>query len=190
MNIGEVKIEDYVYILDYLAMGKPGHHKESIAYGVGEEQFTLLELLPKHDVVLAIGERVYVGKDKEQRKKVSKVKGRVSYETLTAAAHGELPYLIQDIVLNNEERFVKFYNECPSISTRFHALELLPGLGKKTMREIVDERRKQPFTSIADISQRVRHLTHPEKPIARRIEEELMHPTQKYRLFTRVPLKK
>ncbi|HDS59548.1 MAG TPA: DUF655 domain-containing protein [Thermoplasmatales archaeon] len=183
-------MEDYVYILDYLAMGKPGHRKEALAYGVGEDQFTLLELLPKRDVALTIGERVYVGKDKEQRGKIAKVKGRVNYEELTAAAHGELPYIIQDIVKDHEQRFVKFYNECPSISTRFHALELLPGLGKKTMREIVEERRKQPFTSFEDLSQRVKHLTHPEKLIARRVEEELMNPDQKYRLFTRSPLKK
>jgi len=183
-------MEDYVYILDYLASGKPGHHRESIAYGVGESQFTLLELLPKPGGSLTIGERVYVGKDKDKRQKISKVKGRVTYDELTAAAHGELLYIIMDIVNDNEERFVKFYNECPSISTRYHALELLPGLGKKTMQEIVNERRKQPFESFKDIASRVNHLTHPEKLIAKRVEEELRNPDQKYRLFTRPPLKK
>jgi putative nucleotide binding protein len=171
-------------------MGKPGHRKEALAYGVGEDQFTLLELLPKRDTSLTIGERVYVGKDKELRQKVAKVKGRVNYEELTAAAHGELPYIIQDIILHNEGRFVTFFNDCPPISTRFHALELLPGLGKKTMMEIVEERRKQRFTTFADISERVKHLAHPEKLIARRIEEELMDSSQKYRLFARSPLKK
>lgn len=183
-------MEDYVYILDYLAAGKPGHRRESISYGVGESQFTLLELLPKRDVSLTIGERVYVGKDKDKREKIAKVKGRVTYDELTAAAHGELLYIIMDIVKDNEEPFVKFYNECPSISTRYHALELLPGLGKKTMREIVSERRKQPFQSFEDIAERVAHLTHPEKLIAKRVEEELRDPNQKYRLFTRPPLKK
>jgi putative nucleotide binding protein len=183
-------MEDYVYILDYLAAGTPGHRRESSAYGVGESQFTLLELLPRHDVSLVIGERVYVGKDKDKREKISKVKGRVTYDELTAAAHGELLYIIIDIVKDNEEQFVKFYNECPSISTRYHALELLPGLGKKTMREIVSERRKQPFESFEDIADRVTHLTHPEKLVAKRVEEELRDSDQKYRLFTRPPLKK
>jgi len=183
-------MEDYVYILDYLAMGKPGYRKEAVAYGIGEDQFTLLELLPKKNVPITIGERVYVGKDKEKRNKIAKVKGRVNYEDLSAAAHGELVYIIEDIVKNNEEKFVDFYNKCPSISTRFHALELLPGLGKKTMHEIVEERKKEPFKSFEDISNRVKHLTHPEKLIAERIVEELADPNQKYRLFTRVPLKK
>jgi len=183
-------MEDYVYILDYLAMGKPGYRKESVAYGVGEDKFTLLELLPKRNVPLTMGERVYVGKDKEKRDKIAKVKGRVNYEDLTAAAHGELIYVILDIIKDNEKKFVEFYNDCPAISTRYHALELLPGLGKKTMYEIVEERRKQPFKSFEDMSARIKHLIHPEKLIAKRIEEELMDPNQKYRLFTRAPLKK
>jgi putative nucleotide binding protein len=54
----------------------------------------------------------------------------------------------------------------------------------------VEERKKEPFKSFDNISARIKHLTHPEKIIAKRIEEELMDPGQKYRLFTRAPLKK
>ena len=39
----------------------------------------------------------------------------------------------------------EFFNNAPAISTRFHVLELLPGLGKKLMHEILDERRKKPL---------------------------------------------
>ena len=84
---------------------------------------------------------------------------------------------------------MKFYNECPAISTRYHALELLPGLGKKTMQEIVEERKKMPFKSFEDMCTRVKNLHHPEKLIARRVEEELMDAHQKYRLFTRPPIR-
>ena len=181
-------MEDYVYILDYLPTGRPGYRRGAVAYGIGESQFTLLELIPKQGINLNIGERVYVGKDLAKRDKIAKVKGRINYENLTSTAHGELYYVILDIVKNNEERFVKFFNECPAITTRFHALELLPGLGKKTMQEIVEERRKKPFTSFEDISSRIKNLHHPEKLIAKRILEELEDPHQKYRLFTRPPL--
>ncbi len=181
-------MEDYVYILDYLPTGRPGYRRGPVAYGIGESQFTLLELIPKHGAQLSIGERVYVGKDLTKRDKIAKVKGRINYDNLTSTAHGELYYVILDIVKNNEDRFVKFFNECPAITTRFHALELLPGLGKKTMQEIVEERRKKPFTSFEDISNRIKNLHHPEKLIAKRILEELEDPNQKYRLFTRPPL--
>lgn len=181
-------MEDFVYILDYLSSGRPGYRRGAVAYGIGEKQFTLLELIPKPNVNLSIGERVYVGKELDKRKKIAKVKGRVNYEDLTSTAHGEIFYVLIEIVKNNEERFVKFFNECPAITTRFHALELLPGLGKKTMLEILDERKKEPFKSFEDIKKRVKAVHSPEKIIAKRILEELENPNEKYRLFTRPPL--
>ncbi len=181
-------MEDYVYILDYLPTGRVGHRKGAIAYGIGENQFTLLELIPKPNVTLSIGERIYVGKELEKREKIAKVKGRVNYEDLTPTAHGEMLYVIQEIVEKNEDRFVKFFNEAPAITTRFHSLELLPGLGKKTMMEILNERRKEPFKSFEDIKNRVKSIHSPEKIIARRILDELENPNEKYRLFTRPPL--
>ena len=39
-------MEDYVYVLDYLARGRgdvPSYKRKPIVYGVGENQFTLLE---------------------------------------------------------------------------------------------------------------------------------------------------
>ncbi|KAA0014001.1 MAG: DUF655 domain-containing protein [Thermoplasmata archaeon] len=183
-------MEDYVYILDYLPAGRPGYRRGALSYGIGEKQFTLLELIPKPNVSLSIGEKVYVGKELEKREKILKVKGRVNYEDLTSTAHGEIFYVVLDIVKNNEDRFVKFFNECPAITTRFHALELLPGLGKKTMLEIIEERKKKPFESFKEMTERVKNLHNPEKIIAKRIIEELENPDEKYRLFTRPPLRK
>ena len=186
-------MEDYVYVLDYLPKGRsdaPPYKRRPLVYGIGENQFTLLELIPKGDATFTTGERIYVGKDAEKRKKIEKIKGRVNYEDLTSTAHGELPYVIVDIVHDLEERFIKFFNEASAISTRFHVLELLPGLGKKMMHEILDERKKKPFTTFEDMQDRIDFLRSPDKLIAKRIELELTDPDQKYRIFTRPPITK
>ncbi|HHH80342.1 MAG TPA: DUF655 domain-containing protein [Thermoplasmatales archaeon] len=183
-------MEDYVYVLDYLPEGRgdlPPYKRFPAVYGIGENRFTLLELLPKSGATFTIGERIYVGKDTNKRQKIAKIKGRVSYDRLTATAHGEMPYIIEDIVKANEQRFVKFFNEAPAISTRFHSLELLPGLGKKILFEILEERKKKPFESFEDIANRIPFLKHPEKILTKRIELELTDPNQKYHLFTRPP---
>ena len=183
-------MEDYVLTLDYLPNGRPDAPRgraEPVAYGLGEAQFSLLELIPKPGVNLATGERVYIGKDVEKRTKIAKVKGRVDYPQLSAGAHGELPYVLLELVKSQQERFVKFYNEAPPISTRYHSLELLPGLGKKTMLGIVEERRKGEFKSFDELKQRVSAIHAPDKLIAHRIELELSDPHQKYHLFTRPP---
>lgn len=183
-------MEDYVLILDYLPNGRPDAPRgrsEPIAYGLGESQFSLLELIPKPGVNLATGEKVYIGKDVEKRTKIAKVKGRVDYPQLSAGAHGELPYVLLELVKTQEGRFIKFYNEAPPISTRYHSLELLPGLGKKTMLGIVEERRKGEFKTFDDLKQRVSAIHAPDKLISHRIELELSDPHQKYHLFTRPP---
>jgi putative nucleotide binding protein len=186
-------MEDYVYVLDYLEKGRgdvPPYKRYPVVYGIGENQFTLLELIPKENAPLNVGERIYVGKDPIKRNKIKKIKGRIDYNNLTSTAHGELPYIILDIVHNREEDFVKFFNNAPAISTRFHVLELLPGLGKKMMHDILDERRKKPFTSFDEMCKRIDFLRDPNKLIAKRVELELTDPNQKYRLFTRPPIVK
>ena len=62
-------------------------------------------------------------------------------------------------------------------------LELLPGLGKKTMWSIIEERKKGTFKDFADISKRVPLAHQIEKHVAQRIEAELQNPDEKYRLF-------
>jgi len=107
----------------------------------------------------------------------------VGFEELNAGSQNELPFVILEVVRENEEHYVKFFNESEAITTRYHVLELLPGLGKKTMLAILDERKKGPFKSFADIATRLPTFKHPEKVVAKRIEVELADPTQKYRVF-------
>lgn len=183
-------MEDYVFVLDFLPNGRadlPAHRREPTAYGVGDTQFTLLELIPKPGAALQIGERLYIGKDVEKRAKVAKVKGRIEYAQLSATSHGELPYVLLKMVQGQEPRFVKFFNDAPPITTRYHSLELLPGLGKKTMAGVLDERKKAPFATFDELKTRVAAVHAPDKLIAHRIELELSDPHQKYHIFTRPP---
>jgi putative nucleotide binding protein len=184
-------MEDYVWILDSLPQGRPDappHHREPVAYGIGDTQFTVLELIPKQDVTIGVGERVYVGKDVALRDKIAKVKGRINFEQLTNAAQSELQYVLIEIVKKNEDRFTKFFNDAPPISTRYHSLELLPGLGKKTMQGMIEERKKGPFLNFQDMVARVHALHAPEKLVAHRIGLELSNPGEKYHLFARPPV--
>ena len=179
-------MEDYAYVLDYLPQGHPDNKRfkrEPVAFGLGESGFKILELIPKPSIILEIGERLYIGKDMELRDKILHVKRRISYDEMTTTAQKEVSFIIEEIVKTNEERFIKFYNEAHAISTRFHMLELLPGLGKKTMWAILNEREKVPFESFEDMAKRVTAVHQPEKLICKRILLELSDNTQKYHLF-------
>ncbi|MEE9164418.1 MAG: DUF655 domain-containing protein [Thermoplasmata archaeon] len=179
-------MEDYARVIDYLPQGHPEgprHRREAVAYGLGEDEFKLFELVPGEGTEMVIGERLYIGKDLDLREKVQHVKRRIGYEELTVAAQNELPFVLEEIVEEQQERYLRFYNEAQAITTRFHMLELIPGLGKKTMSGILEERKAGPFTSFEDLSTRVPSLHHPARLLAKRIEMELADPAQKYHMF-------
>ena len=178
-------MEDYAYILDYLPQGRPDSrriHKEPLAYALGENEFKLFELVPKPNIVLTIEDRVYIGKDMDKRDLILHVKRRVRFDELTMTSQTELPFIIGHIVEKGEQRFLRFFNDAQAITTKFHMLELLPGLGKKTMWTIIEERKKGPFTSFKNFEERA-GIHHPEKLIIKRIEKELSEPEEKYLIF-------
>ncbi|MDG6221355.1 MAG: DUF655 domain-containing protein, partial [Candidatus Thermoplasmatota archaeon] len=106
----------------------------------------------------------------------------VHFNDLTHAAQSEMPFIINEIVHSQEERFVKFFNDAQAITTRFHMLELLPGLGKKSMWSIIEEKKKAKFSSFKDLEDRT-GVRNPDKLVSKRIELELSDPQQKYHLF-------
>ncbi|MEM3736844.1 MAG: DUF655 domain-containing protein [Candidatus Bathyarchaeia archaeon] len=177
--------EEYGYVLDFLPRGRAvsgGRYiAEPIIQIIGEEFFTLLEAAARPNIVVNLHERIYIGKEK--RDKVSHIIGRIPFEELTPTAKGELPYVVEEIVKKGEARFVEFFNKAQSITPRMHAFELLPGIGKKYMWQIVNEREKRPFESFNDIQNRT-GLPDPMKVVAKRILDELMA-DQKYKLFCR-----
>ncbi len=180
--------ESYVRVLDYLPHGHPedphpAYKKRPIIHVVGEDHFTLLELVPREHVVPQVYERLYIGEG--ERDKIDHVKKRLMYKELTHGAKVELPYALEQIVKENEKRFIKFFNEAQPLTTRLHTFGLLPGVGKKLMWTILEERKKKPFESFEDIAHRVKGLYHPEKVIVKRIEEELSDEHVKYKLFTK-----
>lgn len=178
-------MEEYAYILDYLPQGLPsgGYGKrEPVIYAVGDAEFKLFELVPKANATVNIGDRVYIGNAAE-RPVIDHVKRRVGFNELTGAAQNELEYVIAEIVAAQGPRFIRFYNDAQPISMKKHMLEELPGLGKKTMFAIIDERKKGEFRDFRDLSERVPGLRGPEKHIIRRIILELSEPDRKHYLF-------
>src|SRR3972149_1043615 len=90
-------------------------------------------------------ERVYIGKDR--REKINRIIGRIGYTDLTANSKAEVLSVLEELIANHEQRFVTFFNNSQAITPRMHALELLPGIGKKSMWQIINAREKKQFTS-------------------------------------------
>ncbi len=178
-------MEEYAWVIEYLPLGHSHQlKKEPIVQLIGEQFFTLLEATAKPEAKLAIGQRLFVGK--EGRAEIDRIKGRVTYDQITVSARGFLPQVIKKIVHEREQRFVDFINKCGPLTIRSHQLELLPGIGKKNLGAILTEREKQPFTNFEDIKTRVPSLSDPAIVFVHRIDSELQG-KEKYYLFTKPP---
>lgn len=177
--------EEKAVVLDVLPHGyafdnTPSYKKTAIVQALGISHLTLLEAVPKKEVVLQIHDEVYIGDGK--RDKIHHVNGKLDPNKLTGTAKAELEYVIKKIVETNEAKYVEFFNKAQPLTTRMHVLELLPGLGKKHMWEIVEERREEEFKSFEDIKKRVKLIPDPLKIVVKRIMSELQG-LEKYSLF-------
>lgn len=175
------QMEEYAYVIDFLPYGKSDDpRRQPVVQALGETFFTLLELYPKPNMNLEIGERIYVGKG--ERDKIVSIRGRVSYEELTSNSKTSINEMILKVIHLREPEFISFFNRSGSINIRQHQLELIPGIGKKIMNVILEEREKKPFENIEDLEKRIR-MSKVDELIAQRIEEELKG--SKYYIFVR-----
>lgn len=173
--------EENCIILDFLPSGYADRRQaEPVAQAIGTSLFTLLEVAPREGIALKPEEEAYIGEGK--RDKIRFIKGQLDYRELTNFARNALPFVAERIVRSNEKRFVDFFNRSTTVTPRMHQFQLLPGVGKKHMSDILDERRKKPFESFADIASRVKLFPDPVKAIVRRVIDELQN-DEKYYLF-------
>ncbi len=173
--------DEWVIVIDYLSRGRIGMQRsEPIAQTIGEKCFSLLEVIPREDLELKVGERVYIGEGK--RDKVKYIHGRINYSDLTVSSKQELQNVVEKLVDADQKRFVDFFSKAGPVTNRLHQLELIPGVGKKHLWAIIEARKEKPFESFAEISSRVSMLPDPRKMIIRRILDEL-EDKDKYKLF-------
>jgi putative nucleotide binding protein len=166
-------MEEYIYILDVIPYS-PKYKGQAYGIGIGEKFFALLEVTFKKNAKLPnVGEKTYVGKEINKRAVVDKIKRRLSYNELTTTAKENLESVIKNIVKEQEKRFVSFINNAGPLTIRVHQLEQLPGVGKKTLEQILKEREISPFKDFEDIKKRVNTWQDVIGSIAYRIIEEL-----------------
>jgi len=184
MQIQRAK-EEYAIVLDFLQHGhpfdtRPSHRKTPIAQAIGKNHFILIELVPKKGSFLQPNEEVYIGDGK--RDKIHHIFGRIMYDKLTQTAKSEIEFVLKELVNKNESKFVEFFNKAGPINTRRHQIELIPGIGKKHMWELLESRKESEFKNFEDIKKRVKLIPDPQKAIIRRILVELKG-EDKYNLF-------
>lgn len=176
-----------VITLDVLPNGLPSDNRPRsqatpIAYGLDTDAFRLYELTLTDEAHVLVGNTLTLAPAAEQSEDVKRSR-RIEYADLSGTAQSELEYAIEDLIDEEERRFVDYYNEAQPITIRLHQLNLFPGIGKKLRNDILDERKREPFESFEEVSDRVSGLHDPKQTIIDRILEELRGDDLKYRIF-------
>jgi putative nucleotide binding protein len=180
-------MEEYAFVIDYIPYGDRSSGS-SVVQLVGEKFFVLLDAVVKENVPIAVGDKVYVGKDLDKRDKIKKIRERIFHDRLTVSATQNMVDVLKRMVLADSAKYVDFINHCGPISIRVHQLELIPGIGKKNIKLILEEREKKPFESFDDIRVRVHSWLDPVGSIAERIRNEIIG-SERYNLFVTQPPK-
>lgn len=95
----------------------------------------------------------------------------ISYEDLSPTARDNLRGAIERIVKEREKEFVQFFNIAEPINVRLHAIELLPGIGKKTLRRVLQYRVHKPFESFDEVHSIIK--VDPVNSLVEKILEEI-----------------
>jgi len=108
----------------------------------------------------------------------------IRYSDLTPTAKSNLEQAVSSIVKEREKDFVEFFNIAEPINVRLHAIELLPGVGKKTLKKILQYRLQKRFASYEEIHKVAK--IDPVSSLTEKIIEELRGDASYY-LFVRPP---
>jgi len=175
--------DEFAYVLDYMPYGyvydkHPQHKTQPVAQCLGSKYLVLLEVVPPRGSYLSIGDRIPISTAPDIPG--YRVFDKLTYNDLSTTARDNLSSVVEKIIVEKEKVFVEFFNIAQPINIKFHSLELVPGIGKKTVALILEERQKKPFESFDDIKSRVR--IDPVKSLTSRIIQELQG-DEKYYLF-------
>ncbi|MEM0443332.1 MAG: DUF655 domain-containing protein [Candidatus Caldarchaeum sp.] len=186
------RYEDYGYVLDVFqaAQHRRGgqrfvHDKnEYVVQLLGEDFFTLLEVAVNEKFKPKMGTRIYIGRDVPRE--IMRIIRRIGFDELTETAVSNLEPAIRRVIEENPQRFMDFINNSGLLTPRLHALELIPGVGKKMLQKFLQERDAARFQSFEDVKNRTGH-PNPVEAFCKRILQELKDKEEKYRMFVREP---
>lgn len=156
--------EDYGIVLSWKLT------KDNVNTGniVGTDKFTLISIELNEGIELNPQDKILITKDSAE---VKKQNHRLSYDDLSKDEQKELETAIHTIIITNEDRYVKFFNEQSKEGTQLHFLD---GISRKDSIKILDEKeRNGDFESFEDINKRISFIDDSEDLIAKRVLYEL-----------------
>ena len=136
---------------------------------IGTDYFTLMDLELNDDVEVKAHDKIPLGKDSEF---VKQERAHLSFDDLSKDQKLEAEKAIDVIVAENEQKYVKFFNEQSKEASKLHFLD---GISRKLGSKILAEKELNGnFESFEDIDTRINFIESSKELIAKRVLYELI----------------
>ena len=158
------KDEDYGLVLS----AKEGEDKKS-ARIVGTAYFQLVDFELNLDSDVKSQDKIFIGRGSEI---IKQERSQLSYDDLNKDEEFELEKAVHSIVIANEPKYVKFFNEQSKDASQLHLLdEISRKLGSKILTE---KELNGDFESFEDIDKRIRFIESSKDLIVKRVLYEII----------------
>ena len=158
------KSEDYGLVLS----SKESEDKKS-ARIITTNHFQLVDFELNPDANLKVQDKVFIGKDNDI---IKQERAQLSYDDLNKKEEFEVEKAIHSIVITDEPKYVKFFNDQSKEASQLHKLD---GISRKLGSKILTEKEENgDFESFEDIDNRVRFIESSKDLIVKRVLYELI----------------
>ncbi|MBO7519123.1 MAG: DUF655 domain-containing protein [Methanobrevibacter sp.] len=136
---------------------------------IGYDNFVLMDLDLNDDVDVKVQDKIPLGKDSEF---VKQERAHLSYDDLNKNEEFEVEKAVHSIVIANEPKYVKFFNDQSKEASQLHFLD--PLNRKKGSKIIAEKELNGDFESFEDIDNRVSFIESSKDLIVNRVLYELI----------------
>ena len=136
---------------------------------IGYDNFVLMDLDLNDDVDVKVQDKIPLGKDSEF---IKQERAHLSYDDLNKNEEFEVEKAVHSIVIANEPKYVKFFNDQSKEASQLHFLD--PINRKKGSKIIAEKELNGDFESFEDIDNRVSFIESSKDLIVNRVLYELI----------------
>ena len=136
---------------------------------VGTDYFQLVDFELNPDADVKVQDKVFIGKGNDI---IKQERAQLSYDDLNKDEEFELEKAINSIVIANEPKYVKFFNEQSKDASKLHHLD---GISRKSGSKILAEKELNgDFEGFEDIDSRIKFIESSKDLIVKRVLYELI----------------
>ena len=140
---------------------------------VGTDYFQLVDFELNPDADAKVQDKVFIGKGNDI---IKQERAQLSYDDLNKDEEFELEKAINSIVIANEPKYVKFFNEQSKDASKLHHLD---GISRKSGSKILAEKELNgDFEGFEDIDSRIKFIESSKELIVKRVLYELIEVTK------------